>query len=68
MLSVIALVVNPLLLQASRPLKWKDIHLEKATAVVRGALGTVTKNNDIREVPLLPAAIQLLKELKPEES
>jgi integrase len=49
-------------------LKWKDIDLDKGTAVVRGARGTVTKNNEIREVPLLPAAIQLLKDLKPEES
>ena len=49
-------------------LKWRDINLDKGTAVVRGALGTVTKNNEIREVPLLPAAVQLLKDLVPEES
>lgn len=45
-------------------LKWSDIDLGKRTAVVRGALGTVTKNGEVREVPLLPAAISLLKTLK----
>ncbi|MGE0283725.1 MAG: tyrosine-type recombinase/integrase [Rhizobiaceae bacterium] len=49
-------------------LKWKDIDLDKSTAIVRGALGTVTKNNEIREVPLLPAVVQLLKDLVPEQS
>jgi integrase len=49
-------------------LKWKDVDLDKGTAVVRGALGTVTKNDEIREVPLLPAAVHLLKDLKPDES
>ncbi|MGE3335408.1 MAG: site-specific integrase [Rhodospirillaceae bacterium] len=49
-------------------LRWKDIDLEKATAVVRGALGTVTKNNEIREVPLLPAAVQLLKDMEGEHT
>ncbi len=49
-------------------LKWKDIDLDRATAVVRGALGTVTKNNEIREVPLLPAAVQLLKGMEGERT
>jgi integrase len=45
-------------------LKWNDIDLEKSTAVVRGALGTVTKNNEIREIPLLPATVQLLVDME----
>ncbi len=48
-------------------LNWKDVDLENSTAIVRGALGTVTKNNEIRKVPLLPAAALLLKDLTPEE-
>lgn len=49
-------------------LKWKDVDLDRSTAVVRGALGTVTKNNEIREVPLLPAAVQLLKDMAGERT
>jgi integrase len=45
-------------------LRWTDIDLRKRTAMVRGAAGTVTKNGEIREVPLLPGAISLLKRLK----
>jgi integrase len=44
-------------------LRWPDIDFSKRTAVVRGASGTVTKNGEVREVPLLPAAISVLKEL-----
>jgi len=44
-------------------LRWSDIDLRKRTAVVRGAAGTVTKNGEIREVPLLPAATRILKRL-----
>jgi integrase len=42
---------------------WTDIDLTKRTAVVRGAAGNVTKNGEVREVPLLPAAIEILKGL-----
>jgi integrase len=45
-------------------LRWTDIDLNKRTAVIRGAAGTVTKNGEVREAPLLPAAIKVLKELK----
>jgi integrase len=45
-------------------LKWSDINLEQHTAVVRGAAGTVTKNGETREVPLLPEAEQILKEIQ----
>jgi integrase len=45
-------------------LRWSDINLKTRTAVVRGAGGVVTKNGEIREVPLLPAAINILKRLK----
>jgi integrase len=44
-------------------LRWSDIDLEKHTAVVRGATGTVTKNGEVREVPLSPATIRLLESL-----
>jgi len=44
-------------------LRWADIDLTKRTAVVRGAAGIVTKNGEVREVPLLPAAIEILKGL-----
>jgi integrase len=44
-------------------LRWADIDLAKRTAVVRGAAGTVTKNGEVREVPLLPATIEILKGL-----
>jgi integrase len=44
-------------------LRWSDIDLTRRTAVVRGAAGTVTKNGEIREVPLLPATIEMLKGL-----
>jgi len=46
-------------------LRWADIDLGRRTAVVRGAAGTVTKNGEVREVPLLPEAIEILKELTP---
>jgi integrase len=45
-------------------LRWSDIDLERHTAIVRGAAGTVTKNGDIREVPLLPEAVEILTPLK----
>jgi integrase len=41
-------------------LRWPDIDHKKRTAVVRGAAGTVTKNGEVREVPLLPEAVELL--------
>ncbi len=44
-------------------LLWQDIHFIRCTAVVRGAKGGVTKNGDIREVPLLPEAIEILKQV-----
>jgi len=44
-------------------LRWSDIDLEKHTAVVRGAAGTVTKNGQVREVPLLPTAIRILERI-----
>jgi integrase len=43
-------------------LRWPDIDLKKRIAIVRGAAGTVTKNGEVREVPLLPAAIEILKQ------
>lgn len=46
-------------------LRWQDIDLKRRTAIVRGALGTVTKNNDIRQIPLLPDAVELLEGLGP---
>jgi integrase len=48
-------------------LRWSDIDLKKRTAVVRGAAGTVTKNGEIRVVPLLPAAVTVLKKLERSE-
>jgi len=45
-------------------LRWSDIDLKKHTAVVRSAAGTVTKNGEIREVPLLSAAVKILKWLR----
>jgi integrase len=45
-------------------LRWADIDLRKRTATVRGAAGNVTKNGEVRESPLLPGAISLLKGLK----
>ena len=44
-------------------LRWADIDFAKRTAVVRGAAGTVTKNGEVREVPLLPAAVDILNGL-----
>lgn len=46
-------------------LRWSDIDLGKRTAVVRRARGEVTKNGEVREVPLLPNAIALLTTLAP---
>jgi integrase len=48
-------------------LKWSDIDLRNRTAIVRGATGTVTKNGEIREVPLLPAALSLLEGIRQPE-
>jgi integrase len=45
-------------------LRWSDINLYNRTAIVRGAAGTVTKNGEIRQVPLLPAAISLLETIR----
>ena len=45
-------------------LQWPDIHLERRTAVVRGAAGTVTKNGEVREVPLSAVAIRILSGLE----
>ncbi len=45
-------------------LRWADVNLHNCTAIVRGAAGTVTKNGEVREVPLLPDAISLLKNIK----
>jgi integrase len=64
----LGLIVRFAILSAMRQgeivgLRWSDIDLEKHTAVVRGAAGTVTKNGQVREAPLLPAAIQLLKSI-----
>jgi len=44
-------------------LQWPDIHLERRTAVVRGAAGTVTKNGEVREVPLSAIAVKILSGL-----
>ncbi|MBB6255430.1 site-specific integrase [Nitrospirillum iridis] len=44
-------------------LRWEDIDIRKHTAIVRGAAGTVTKNGDVREIPLLPDALVLLTDL-----
>ncbi len=46
-------------------LRWKDIDLAKHTAIVRGATQDVTKNGEVREVPLLPDAVRLLSSLGP---
>ncbi len=46
---------------------WNDIDLDRRTAVVRGAAGDVTKNGEVREVPLLPEAVALLVALGPSE-
>lgn len=43
---------------------WTDIDLNNRTAVVRGARGTVTKNGEVRVVPLLPGAIEVLTKLQ----
>jgi integrase len=48
-------------------LRWSDVDLHNRTAIVRGAAGTVTKNGEIREVPLLPAAISLLEGVRQPE-
>ena len=45
-------------------LRWTDIDLVRRTAVVRGAAGKVTKNGEVREVPLMPEAIALLQRLE----
>jgi integrase len=45
-------------------LRWSDVDLKRHTAVVRGASGTVTKNGEIRVVPLLPGAVKVLKKIK----
>lgn len=45
-------------------LRWSDIDLKNRTAIVRGAFGLVTKNGEIREVPLLPAAVSILERLE----
>src|ERR1700757_3010218 len=45
-------------------LRWSDIDLGQHTAILRGVAGTVTKNGDIREVPLLPEAVEILTPLK----
>jgi integrase len=45
-------------------LRWSDIDLHIRTAIVRGAAGTVTKNGEIREVPLMPGAVSLLKAIR----
>ena len=44
-------------------LRWSDVDLKKRTAVVRGAAGIVTKNGEIRQVPLSPAAVKILKQI-----
>lgn len=46
-------------------LQWRDVDLTKRTAIVRGAAGDVTKNGEVREVPLLPDAVKLLTVLGP---
>ena len=42
-------------------LRWGDVDLVRRTAFVRGASGNVTKNGEVREVPLLPEAMALLR-------
>lgn len=46
-------------------LRWEDINWGKNTALVRGAAGTITKNGDVREIPLLPGALAVLTDLDP---
>jgi integrase len=48
-------------------LHWGNIDLEKRTAIVRGSANNVTKNGEVREVPLLPDAVELLLRLGPGE-
>jgi integrase len=45
-------------------LHWSDVDLKRRTAVVRGLAGTVTKNGEIREVPLRSTAIEVLNGLE----
>jgi integrase len=45
-------------------LRWSDVNLGNRTAIVRGAAGTVTKNGEIREAPLLPGAVALLETIR----
>ncbi len=42
-------------------LLWTDIDLERRIATVRGAQGMVTKNGDVRDVPLSGEAVSILK-------
>jgi integrase len=46
-------------------LRWSDIDMGRRTATVRGAGGGVTKNGEIREIPLLPQTMELLTALGP---
>lgn len=46
-------------------LRWNDIDFAKRTAIVRGGSGDVTKNGEVRRVPLLPDAVKLLTMLGP---
>lgn len=41
-------------------LRSSDVDLIRRTAIVRGAAGNVTKNGEVREIPLLPEAVALL--------
>lgn len=42
-------------------LDWVDPDLDRSTIWVRGAQRDVTKNGEVRQAPLLPAAVQLLR-------
>jgi integrase len=46
--------------------KWADCDFEKGIITVRGKPVTGTKNNEIRDVPMIPDMVELLKRLKAE--
>jgi len=47
-------------------LRWEDIDIPRRTAIVRGASGDVTKNGEVREIPLLAETVKLLMALGPQ--
>ena len=46
--------------------KWADCDFDKGTITVRGKPVAGTKNNEIRDVPMIPDMVQLLERLKAE--